>query len=473
MVAQQIGIKQLVFKGFIRIFCLRATIFTPKSIFRFLLFNYEVEKYGAKISTYFSTSFGSSLLISGYNALYMLGFAIVAGFGAYCIYGLLNRQQASHLQLSAILFILAYLGGLALLGIWGATRYQAILMPMYLLIGIEGLCLLPRPNWVLPLALAITTLETFWVAPFGLHFTNIINFTNRSVTMVQGHGGYEVAQFLNAQPNASQLRIWTDRGGFKPFFAGIFFDADKRPEAAHAHYLVLTDGGYKMYIEQTQLPYLKPADQAAFIAKYAWLKPYYQQLPEWELHLGHNPRSYVRIVRTAEPLPGAKPNLNLYNDFFCDTLQTVPANAPFSISVWILPGDNAILQGGNSSKYGLYLTPFESNSNGAKFKIGYHSLNQTIFDNTTEKTYLPVETPFLSNNKWQHIIISQYGGARGSTFKVYINGQLADTGFVPEYQSGVFAMGVLPQAQNYVQDLQIYPFLLNSSQIDSLYKAGP
>ncbi len=67
----------------------------------------------------------------------------------------------------------------------------------------------------------IISLIGLWsTKPFYFNYTNLLLPKNYLISDGWGYGGYEAAQYLNALPGASQMRIWADYNGICLFFNG-------------------------------------------------------------------------------------------------------------------------------------------------------------------------------------------------------------------------------------------------------------
>jgi hypothetical protein len=157
-------------------------------------------------------------------ALYLSALILLVRFPAF-----LRGVSPTNLFILAasLVFIMAYVGGMAI-GRFGAnTRYQAALYPFIFLIGttvfhdclkrMKARSVLKFP-WA-PAFLIASTVSLAGATPFYLTYMNALAPKGILLFDGWGYGGYEAAQYLNAKPNAQDLVVYPSYHGFV-FFNG-------------------------------------------------------------------------------------------------------------------------------------------------------------------------------------------------------------------------------------------------------------
>lgn len=140
------------------------------------------------------------------------------------------RQDSARLSFYLILFILLYYVGATGNGVAMIVRYQIILFPVAALLGALGLLALfdrfsaTKHESAFALFLGSIILvgaSTLATTPFPLSYaSSFLPSQYHTDVKDMGPGSYEAAAWLNRQPNAENLVIWTDKDGVCKFFVG-------------------------------------------------------------------------------------------------------------------------------------------------------------------------------------------------------------------------------------------------------------
>ena len=111
--------------------------------------------------------------------------------------------------------------------------------------------------------------------------------------MAWGYGGYEAAQFMNALPNAQNLKVWSDYYGFRNFFIGsTSTDYIHTKDSQPYDYYVLTREGKVMY------DYWCNKAKKACPTRYVPAYKYYQaSSPIWEIDIDGRPDNFIKIFK--------------------------------------------------------------------------------------------------------------------------------------------------------------------------------
>jgi hypothetical protein len=131
--------------------------------------------------------------------------------------------------------------------------------------------------------IVISIFELFSIKPFYFNYTSILLPKNNIVTDSWGYGGYEAAQFLNSQPNAENLTIWSDFFGVCEFFKGKCLTKYSY-DPSQINYYILTRRGKIRYQGNKQ-------GEGA--------KKYYKlENPVWELLINNRPENYIKVFKS-------------------------------------------------------------------------------------------------------------------------------------------------------------------------------
>lgn len=186
------------------------------------------------------------------------------------------------------------------------VRYSLLLYPVVALLAGVGVTLtwrfvsrhLPR-HWMRAAAATAGILllaNSLWTslrsdAPFYFNYTSDLLPRQFDVVGAWGYGGYEAAQWLNAQPDAQNLLVWSDYDGFCPFFVGKCMKAGvikwhRGGTYAGIDYFVVTRRG----TITGNTTWNRLVGEAGVIR---------QDAPVWELFIDDRPGNYVRIYANA------------------------------------------------------------------------------------------------------------------------------------------------------------------------------
>lgn len=133
----------------------------------------------------------------------------------------------------ALIFTLVYYAGATVNGVGSIIRYQIIIFPLIALvagIGVSGLVSMLQKQFpkkeklfqpLLLLIIAVAGLFTLLRTPFPLSYASSLLPAQYFIDLKDmGPGSYEIAEQLNALPDAENTLIWTDKDGVCQFFVG-------------------------------------------------------------------------------------------------------------------------------------------------------------------------------------------------------------------------------------------------------------
>lgn len=159
--------------------------------------------------------------------LLLLFFALVSG-----IWGIWRKtfHEESSLISYLLLFMLLYYAASAMNSVQATVRYQIALYPLAAIIAATGLHQLLQkiritrvlPHWVASVFLiGLLSLSLFLIRPYYFAYASEL-LPHRYVLNMKdmGDGSFQAAKFLNAQPGAERLHIWSDKVAVCEYFIG-------------------------------------------------------------------------------------------------------------------------------------------------------------------------------------------------------------------------------------------------------------
>ena len=254
----------------------------------------------------------SSHAFAGYPGLFLADFyPMIFGISAlvFCtifIFSIFNLffkkiiSKEQRISLALVLFILTFYIGSAVTHVALTIRYQVVIFPIALLLAAIAFNAMLKNiqnhflQKIIILLIFIFSLTDLKMASSSFddyasfllpqkHFLNIKDM---------GSGSYEAAIFLNTLPNASNLKIWTDKNGVCTFFEGqcftsMNFEVNNKLDV---DFMILSSGR-------------KSRSEAMLQNKNIFGKniSYWYNSNDhiWKLNLNNRPNNYVKII----PLP--------------------------------------------------------------------------------------------------------------------------------------------------------------------------
>jgi 4-amino-4-deoxy-L-arabinose transferase-like glycosyltransferase len=221
------------------------------------VFDFPSMEYSS-IKMHFSEPF-AIFLASFYPLIFGLTPVVAAFFLFSMIQALRGKLKSGALFwiLSLLLFILFYYAGSAASGVAPTPRYQIVIYPLASIIAAVGLDHLISTKtlkknvfsaYLYPavlLALVVVSLCSLWlIRPFYLSYASdllpkkyVLGFRD------MGDGSWEAAQYLNALPDARNLKVWSDKGGVCERFVGTCRDSFKQKALnMHFDYFIVSAG---------------------------------------------------------------------------------------------------------------------------------------------------------------------------------------------------------------------------------------
>ncbi len=143
---------------------------------------------------------------------------------------------------------------------------------------------------------------------------------------------------------------------------------------------------------------------------------------------------------------------------------SIDIGKPFTLSFWVnIPkiADAPLMFIGNIEDNGIVVDAVTDQDNNSKLRFNYGSTMEGYFS----------QTPPLNDQEWHHVVLHHYGGAKGSPFFIYVDGQKQEPfARVPVHKSKMLEV-ILSQAfQGDVQDIRIYNKAIKAQQIADIYE---
>lgn len=186
------------------------------------------------------------------------------------------------------------------------VRYGIILQPILALLAAifvwEAIMLIKKEyQFVVALGVGAAILLSQMVAlrsiePYYLDYQNKFLPQHMSFADSWSYGLYEAAQWLNADPNARHMQVWTDRKAFCRFFVGkCIRDTLMDLSLVSPDYFVIT----RRNVMKGSMFRWKTPELANHPSEYYYSDAVLEN-PVWELQIGDRPLNYVKIIRADE-----------------------------------------------------------------------------------------------------------------------------------------------------------------------------
>ena len=259
--------------------------------------------------------FTTTLLTDFYVFIFSISAVILAGliiFFSQSIYKKNNNDASKNLWLicALALFPALYYAGSAITGVTTILRYQVALIPLMILLSSIGLQTLiknysKKTKSVFYGIIAIILItQVLWVKPYYFSFSNIF-LPKTDVLNIKdmGDGSYQAAQYLNALPNAKNMKIWADKNGICASFAGqceTSVSVAKFEEYGHTSfdYYVITRGRKHLTLRNAKRMRKK---EGAPERTFHFDKLYENTVPvEHEILPGNKKANYIRIINSKD-----------------------------------------------------------------------------------------------------------------------------------------------------------------------------
>lgn len=212
------------------------------------------------------------------------------------------KNDSSRLALYLMLFILLYYVGATGNGVAMIVRYQIILFPIAAILAALGLLALAdryltfekgRSFAVLFGGLLTLGVGTLLMTPFPLSYASqLLPIQYHTDVKDMGPGSYEAATWLNAQPDAKNLTIWTDKDGVCKFFVGTCrrgFGSYQKLREEGIDYIVVSSGRES----RTTKMVTGQVNSGVPAIRYDWY--YHRPNPAYELHINDRMNQFVKI----------------------------------------------------------------------------------------------------------------------------------------------------------------------------------
>jgi hypothetical protein len=279
-----------------------------------------IEKKDVSRSSYLDTSafgddpaligFGRVLVAQASNFTFALPLSVavvvLAGLTLLIVRG---KTRYPTYVLTAIGLPFVFFGGGMIAGVFVNARYALFLQPVYAVLA--GVFLLDfaelfsrnrffrhfLPVWTLTAFAFLAILGMRDIMPHYFNYQSPLLPQQYSLANTWSYGMYEAAQWLNAQPDAKDLRVWSDRQAFCRYFVGkCIRSSDIDRSIVVPDYFVLTPRNVD--IESNRFEWKHPA-VAVHPAEYYYSDEIMND-PAWELRIGGRPSAAIKIIKGEE-----------------------------------------------------------------------------------------------------------------------------------------------------------------------------
>ncbi|MFA6160492.1 MAG: phospholipid carrier-dependent glycosyltransferase [Parcubacteria group bacterium] len=199
------------------------------------------------------------------------------------------------------LFIVVFYFALIAEKLPSTVRYSIILYPLASILASFGIFEFFSHNklkninkiYVSLAIIAISFLSLWQIKPFYFSYINSFLPEKYILSGAWGYGGYEAAQYLNSLPDAKNLVVWSDYGGFSKFFQGTTYrDYILKKDFKPVEYYVISQQGKMMY------DYWCNKRKSTCQRKYIPLNNFLEtKTPVWEMYIGGRPDNFIKIYK--------------------------------------------------------------------------------------------------------------------------------------------------------------------------------
>ncbi len=180
-----------------------------------------------------NTTIPEAFITSFYPLIF--GISPIALFGLFfaLFFVLKNKTEANLVYKNVVwhllFFIIIFYAGSLFSTTIPTARYQIILYPLILIVSAYGWYYLHSTIcknkvsffFIIGIVLFFGTYSLFTIKPFYFSYNSPLLPNDQLISPKDmGDGNYQVAQYLNSLPNATQLNIWSDKRGVCTFFIG-------------------------------------------------------------------------------------------------------------------------------------------------------------------------------------------------------------------------------------------------------------
>ena len=232
--------------------------------------------------------------------------AVLAGLFLLLIRG---KTRYPTYVLSAIALPFIFFCGGMIAGVFVNARYALFLQPVYAVLA--GVFLLDfaelfrrhrffrhfLPTIMLAALGFLALVGMCDIMPHYFNYESPLLPKRYSLANSWSYGMYEAAQWMNDQPDAKKLRVWSDRQAFCRYFVGKCIRSRKIDRGIVVpDYFVFTPRNVER--ERGRFEWKHPSI-AVHPAEYYYSEEVMNE-PVWELHIGDRPGNYVKIIRANE-----------------------------------------------------------------------------------------------------------------------------------------------------------------------------
>lgn len=248
------------------------------------------------------------------NLIFSLHPLVLIGFVIACIITLIRKKdiQLRIFLLFTLITTAIFIGGAVQGDLFVNIRYGILLYPLFAIItaiGIHIMCakiysmVKLRTSYAIAIMLFLCTLFITSLTisltsskPHYFNYESILLPKEHVVTDAWGYGIYEAAQWLNAQPNAKEAIVWSDRDGLCQFFVGKCIRAQKIDlNHTTVDYFVFSRRG----LLRKPFAIIEDTTKDSALQKELFIKVKNKE-PEWKIYIDQRPGNFIKIIKTPQ-----------------------------------------------------------------------------------------------------------------------------------------------------------------------------
>ena len=238
--------------------------------------------------------FLDKLFLEIYPLVFSLTPLVLFSVIALWIKGIFVKLKYPLIVFSTSVFLIVFYAAVLKQDLLVNIRYSVMLYPLLMLIAAFSIdeFILGKINRVqhkfiaVLVIVGISSLSLWFIKPYYFNYTSNLLPKDRIITGAWGYGGYEAAQILNALPNSTNLKVWSDYWGVCYFFNGTCIQAS----------------GYNNYMgksEENTIDYYVMTRRGAIANNKIWniLKEDLSEKPMWKINIDGRPKNFVSIYK--------------------------------------------------------------------------------------------------------------------------------------------------------------------------------
>lgn len=251
-----------------------------------------------------------AIVIEASNFVFSMPLAVLLVSIIGCVWIMVTGKiRFAGFALFALVLPWIFVGGGYISMVFVNARYAIFMQPIFALFAalvvMEILAVInDRRKWkpfvstfVLGGLIALAFFDIRSITPHYFNYENALLPKRFSLANSWSYGMYEAAQWINAQPNAKDMRVWSDRQAFCRYFVGkcIRSRAIDRSFIVPDYFVISTRN---VVLPNKHFRWEHP--EKAFRDSESYYSEESLAHPAWELVIGGRPSNYVKIIKSDE-----------------------------------------------------------------------------------------------------------------------------------------------------------------------------